>query len=427
MKALNGATARLEPVSSRQTDPDLRRAVRAVYVAFAGGGVMMASWASRIPQIRDHLDISPGQLGIILLCIAIGSIISLPSSGVIVARFGEARTVAAMALLECVGLCLAGVGYLIGVLPVCIGLVLFGIGTGGWDVAMNVQGAAVERELGKSIMARFHAGWSIGTVGAAAVGAAVIALHVPVTVHLVGAAVLVAVVVPFTVLRGFRPHVVQHEPRESRRTVYQSWREPRTVLIGLFVLCMAFSEGTGNDWLGVTMIDGYHTADALGTVALAVFLAAMTAGRWFGPGLLDRYGRVAVLRTLAVLALGGLLLVVFGHNVVAAFFGVAAWGLGTSLGFPTGISAAADDPARAAARVSVASSVAYLAFLGGPPLVGFVGDHLGVLRSLTVALVLIALAVGVSGVLTPLTPEPEPNSSVESSTEPRRNIGASRK
>jgi fucose permease len=171
---------------------------------------------------------------------------------------------------------------------------------------------------------------------------------------------------------------------------------------------MAFSEGTGNDWLGVVTIDGYHTADAVGTVALAVFLAAMTAGRWLGPGLLDRHGRVAVLRTCAVLALVGLVLVVFAPNIVLAFVGVAAWGLGTSLGFPTGISAAADDPRRAAVRVSVASSVAYLAFLGGPPLVGFVGDHVGVLRALTVAGVLIGLAVLISGVLAPLVPHPSP-------------------
>lgn len=392
-------------MSAQQTDPDVRRAVLAVYVAFTGGGLMFATWASRIPQIRDHLGVSPGQLGVILLCIALGSVVSLPSSGVIVSHFGEARTVAALSLLECAGLCVAGIGYLAGAVPVCIGLVMFGVGTGGWDVAMNVQGAMVERRLGRSIMARFHAGWSIGTVGGAAIGAAAIALHVPVTAHLVAIAILVAVVVPITVLRGFLPHVAEPESRESRRTVYQAWREPRTVLIGFFVLCMAFSEGTGNDWLGVTMIDGYHTADAIGTVALAVFLAAMTAGRWFGPGLLDRHGRVIVLRTLAVIALAGLLLVVFAHNAVVAFVGVAAWGLGTSLGFPTGISAAADDPRRAAARVSVASSVAYLAFLGGPPLVGFVGDHLGVLRSLIVAGVLIALAVLVSGVLTPLAPE----------------------
>ncbi len=221
----------------------------------------------------------------VLLCIAIGSLVSLPLSGLIVARFGEARTVAAMALLECLGLVVAGLGYLVGVLPVCVGLVLFGLGTGGWDVAMNVQGASVERVLGRSIMARFHAGWSIGTVAGAAIGALMVALHVPVTAHLIGCAVAVAAVVPFVrVARTTCPTSRSPRTEAPRPSVWQAWREPRTLLIGVFVLCMAFSEGTGNDWIGVVMIDAYHTVDAIGTLALAVFLAAMTLGRWFGPG-----------------------------------------------------------------------------------------------------------------------------------------------
>ena len=392
-------------MSARPSDPQLARAVRAVYVSFMGAGLAMASWAARIPQVRNHLHMTPGQLGVVLLCIAIGSLVSLPLSGLIVARFGEARTVAAMALLECFGLVVAALGYLVGVVPVCIGLVLFGLGTGSWDVAMNVQGAAVERELGRSIMARFHAGWSIGTVVGAAIGAGMVALHVPVTAHLLGCAVVVAAVVPFYALRGYLPHVTEPETEAQRPSVWQAWREPRTLLIGVFVLCMAFSEGTGNDWIGVVMIDAYHTADAIGSLGLAIFLAAMTTGRWFGPALLDRFGRVPVLRSCAVVALAGVLLVVFAHNVVLAFVGVIAWGVGTSLGFPTGISAAADEPGRAAARVSVASSVAYLAFLGGPPLVGFVADHVGVLHALTVVSVLVLIAVVLTGATAPLKAE----------------------
>ena len=119
----------------------------------------------------------------------------------------------------------------------------------------------------------------------------------------------------------------------------------------------------------------------IGPLTFALFLAAMTAGRWFGPALIDRRGRVFAVRTSAVVALVGLLLVVFGAVLPVAMVGAALWGAGTALGFPVGMSAAADDPAMAAAWVSVAASIAYTAFLAGPPWIGFLGDQVGVLRS----------------------------------------------
>jgi len=166
-------------------------------------------------------------------------------------------------------------------------------------------------------------------------------------------------------------------------------------------MCMAFTEGTGNDWLSIASVDGYHTSKTAGALTLACFLAAMTTGRWFGPGIIDRYGRVHTLRAFGLVALAGLALVVFGQVYGVALAGAVLWGLGTSLGFPVGISAAADDPANSPARVSVVASIAYLAFLGGPPLVGFVGDHTGVLRSLTVAGAMLTIAILISGACAP--------------------------
>jgi predicted MFS family arabinose efflux permease len=388
--------------ASAVAGPPLSRAVGAVYVAFILSGFAFASWASRIPQIRDSLAVSPAQLGFILLCVAAGSIMSIPLAGTIVARFGEARTVAIMSTILACGVLLVGIGTTVGVPPVCAGLALVGFGNGAWDVAMNVQGAAVERDLARSIMSRFHAGFSVGTVAGAGVGAAMVALGIGVMPHLIVVAALVVAIVPVIALRGFLPHVVEGRSVSSTRTALAAWREPRTLLIGLFVLCMAFTEGTGNDWLSLGVIDGYHTSTTVGVITLDVFLAAMTLGRWFGPGILDRHGRVLVLRVCAATALAGLLLVVFGHTYPLALVGAILWGLGASLGFPTGMSAAADDPKHAAARVSVAASIAYLAFLAGPPLIGFVGDHIGVLRGLTVAAALLAVAILVCGACAPL-------------------------
>jgi predicted MFS family arabinose efflux permease len=380
----------------------VRAAARATYIAFIGSGFAFASWAARIPQVRDRLHLQPSELGLVLLAIAAGSVIALPLSGPVLTRLGSRRTVAVMSVVLAAGLVAAALGYLYGVLPVVAGLFLVGLGNGAWDVAMNVQGARVEQHLGRSIMSRFHAGFSLGTVAGALIGAAMVALRVPVTAHLLGVAVVVAVVVPVAVRRFVPDHDGYAADEAGPAGSWTAWTEPRTLLIGLFVLAFAFAEGTGNDWISVALIDDHHAPATVGTLGFALFLAAMTAGRWVGPGLLDRYGRVAVIRALSILAVVGLVLFVFGPSTPVAFAGALMWGGGTSLGFPVGMSAAADDPARAASRVSVVASIGYCAFLGGPPLIGFLGQQFTVLRALTVVAALLALAALITGSVRPL-------------------------
>ncbi|HSS91788.1 MAG TPA: MFS transporter [Streptosporangiaceae bacterium] len=396
----------------------VRGATRAVYIAFIVNGFIFASWAARIPQVRDGLRVSPGVLGLILLSVAVGSTIATPLSGLVITWLGDSRTVAVMSLTAAAGMAIVAVGFRYGIPPVAAGLFLFGFSSGTWDVAMNVQGAAVEQRLRRSIMSRFHAGWSIGTVAGAGIGAAMVALGVPVTAHLLAAALVVAAVVPIAA-RRFLPHARAETRRDGtavRRSPLRAWTEPRTLLIGLFVLCMAFTEGTSNDWLSLGVIGGYHTAAALGTLTFAVFLAAMTTGRWFGPAFIDRYGRVPVLRVCAATALAGLILLeaggvlAAGGLLAAALAGALLMGLGTSLGFPTGISAAADDPRYAPGRVSTAASIGYLAFLAGPPAIGFLADHVGVLRGLSVTGALLTVAFILCPVTAPISPSgPEPD------------------
>ncbi|NUO55623.1 MAG: MFS transporter [Hamadaea sp.] len=386
-----------------------RAATTATYAAFIGSGFAFASWAARIPQVRDQLDLEPATLGLVLLAIAAGSLLALPLSGPVVTRFGSAKTVAAMASLLAVALTVVALGALAGVFPVVIGLAMLGFANGAWDVAMNVQGTVVERRLGRSIMSRFHAGFSLGTVAGALLGTLMIALKVPVTAHLLGVAAVIAVSIPWYAQRFLDDRAeTPAEPGDGavRTSPLTAWREPRTLLVGLFTLAFAFAEGTGNDWISVAAIDGHHVSPALGTLAFAAFLTAMTIGRWFGPGLLDRFGRVPVVRVLCVIGVGGVLLFVFGPSPAYAFAGTLLWGVGVALGFPVGMSAGGDDPQRAAARVSVIASIGYCAFLAGPPLIGFLGEHLTVLRALTVVAVMLGLAALVADSVRPLPGTP---------------------
>lgn len=366
--------------------PELTSARNAVGLTFFLNGLVFASWVSRIPEARSSFDLTNGQLGLLLLAIAAGSVMALPTTGAAINRWGTVRVVRLGAVAAASGMTLAAVGFGEVLVLTTAGLLLYGIGIGVWDVAMNVEGAEVERGLGRTIMPRFHAGFSGGTVVGALLGALLVELSVPAVLHLIGVVALALVVVWVTSPR-FLPIVEVHP--EHRTSAARAWLEPRTLLIGVMVLALATTEGTANDWLAVALVDGHDVSHAVGVAGFAVFVAAMTAGRFAGTTLIDRFGRVAMLwGTMATAGLG-VVLIVFGSHPAVVVAGIVLWGAGASLGFPVGMSAAADDPVRAAARVSVVSTIGYAAFLAGPPLLGFVGDEVGTLKALLVVAVLL--------------------------------------
>jgi len=362
-----------------------RRAVAAVFVL---NGFLFASWVSRIPDVRDTFELSNGALGLLLLVIAVGSVGALPTTGAAIGRWGTVRVLRAGVVTAAVGLGAAAVGLGSSLVLTAAGLLAYGVGIGVWDVAMNVEGAEVERHLERTIMPRFHAGFSLGTVVGALLGAAVIAVGVPGWAHLL-AAVALATAIAWPGAGAFLPVVAVDD--EDRSPAAAAWLEPRTLMIGVMVLALALAEGTANDWLAVALVDGHGVSHAVGVAGFGIFVAAMTVTRFVGTNLLDRYGRAVVLwSTMAVAALG-VVLIVFGSGLVVVL-GIVLWGAGASLGFPVGMSAAADDPVHAAARVSVVSTIGYGAFLAGPPLLGFVADDVGTLRALLVVPVLLVPA-----------------------------------
>jgi len=360
---------------------DGRRATTAVLVVFALNGFLFANWVSRLPAVRDALDLTPGQMGLLLLIGSIGSLLALPAAGAFAQRSGTAATVRGSAGVAAGGFAVVIAGLLVGAVPLlAVGLLVAQVGIAGWDVAMNVEGGVVEHAISREIMPRFHAGFSIGTVAGAGVGAVAALLHVPVTVHLATVAVGVALGTVATT-RGFLPHTAAPAPGGGRRRrlarAFGGWREPRTVLVGVMVLAFALTEGAANDWVALAVVDGFATSDAVGAVGFGVFVVAMTLMRLAGETLLARFGRVAVLRGTTVLALAGLLLFALSPWLWLAFAGAFLWGLGAALGFPAGMSAAGDDPLHAAMRVSVVASIGYMAFLCGPPLLGLLAEHVG--------------------------------------------------
>ncbi|SDD73772.1 MFS transporter [Nocardioides lianchengensis] len=383
---------------------DVIPARNAVGLSFALNGLLFATLVSRIPAVREHLDLGNGQLGLLLLAIAAGSVLTLPTTGALIQRSSAATVVRLGAAFDACGLVLASLGA--GVLELvplaAVGLFVHGIGIGIWDVAMNVEAAEVERRLQRTVMPRFHAGWSFGSIAGAAIGIPMAAADVPLVLHL-GAVALVALILAVITSRRFLPAEVDHaEPSGSAAS---AWTESRTLAIGAMVLAFALVEGTANDWLSLALIDGYDVRHWVGVAGFSVFVCAMTTGRLLGPVVLDRFGRVPVLRATAAAAAVGIVLVVLGPHPLVVALGILVWGLGASLGFPVGMSAAADDSRRSAARVSVVSTIGYSAFLAGPPLLGLVGDQVGTLDALLVVAVLMVPAFLSASAARPVVPE----------------------
>ena len=398
-------------------DPVLRRWRNAVFVIFWLTGFIFASWATRVPNVRDILDASTGQMGLLILGLAAGSVLGLFASSHVIARLGATATILLCLSLACAGLVVVGViaTFAPGLVILFVALMTLGVGYSITDVAMNLSGAANERRIGRTLMPMFHASFSLGTMLGAGFGALTQHFGVPIGAHLVGVG-LAALVTTRIAVRFLQPaeHVVADEPDASTsgppafdsmadpladapspdgwRSRMAVWRDPRILLIGVIVLGMAFAEGSANDWLSLSMVDGYGTTNAGGAVVFGVFVTAMTVGRVLGGRILDRFGRVAVLRGTAVLAVVGLLLVILGPNLGVAVVGVVLWGLGASLGFPVGMSAAADDPRTATASVAAVATIGYFAFLIGPPLIGLLGDRVGLLDAFWVVVVLTVVA-----------------------------------
>ncbi|KAA9395241.1 MFS transporter [Kocuria coralli] len=435
----------------------LRSWTAAVFAVYFASGLATSAWLTRIPSIADSLGLGPAALGALLLTQTVAAFASVSASGVIVLHLGAKRTLALFSTMVAVGLMVLGAGVtFLQSLPVTVvGLLLFGLGSATWNVAANVEGTALERGLGRSIMPMMHGFFSIGTVLGAGVGSVAAATGVPVVWHVSGMAVVVFALVwsslPYlqgaqreallrrqdlqpitsqlTIITGTLPVVSRDDDGVARTpgdgpdssgsrsgaakdgetplSMRAAWRDPRTVLVGIFVLGMALTEGAANDWVALALTDGYGAAESLGAMGYGIFVAAMTTGRMSGTWLIDRFGRIFVLRIACSMALAGLAVFAFSPSLTVGLISLFLWGLGASLGFPVGMSAAADDPVKAAANVSVVSTIGYGAFLGGPPLLGLLGEAVGVRNALAFVMLFVVLSFLLIPWLRPLEAERE--------------------
>lgn len=392
--------------TSIKSTPNVNAAAVATFLVFGMNGLVFASWAARIPAVTEALSLTSGQMGTLLLCTAVGSLLALPSAGWVVGKIGTANTVRVAGIVAgAAGAAIAFALLAASIPATAVALFFFGIGIGLWDVAQNIEGADVEHRLKRTIMPQFHAAFSGGAFVGALIGAGLSQLGVGLPVHLLVIA-SIAVVLALTVPRYFLPHqaavLETHDDGAPVAKGPTAWRDGRTLLIGVVVLGATLTEGAGNDWIAKAAVDGLGASESTGALLFALFVLAMTIMRFLGGRVIDKFGRVTVLRASMAAAALGLALFVFAGNVVLAGVGAALWGIGAALAFPMGMSAAADDPKHAAARVSVVSTIGYVAFLAGPPLLGYLGDHTGIHLALLAIGAPILVALVLAGVAKPL-------------------------
>ncbi|PRI12404.1 hypothetical protein B4915_01670 [Leucobacter massiliensis] len=404
------------------------RWVGAVTVIFVVVGLGFGTWLSRIPAIRDELGATPSEMSVYGLCLAVGSVAGLAISGRLIERFGPRRTLAVFAVLAALALPAAAAIILAGALPAGLA-VLFGYGFAFsvCDVAMNVSGANAERALGRPRMPLMHGGYSLGAVAATGIGAAAEAAGVPVPLHflavMVGGAVVLLALLP-ALPRDERAARIAAERRRGAPAsgcgasgtdegasagaaggpgapeapegevpasaaaagagparASTPWRDPRIVVIGVMTLSFGLFEGTASDWLPLALVDGHGVSNQLGAAMLSVFFAAVMLVRLIGSPLILRFGRSGVLRASAALAMAGVVVTILAPGTPLVIVGVVLWGVGTSLGWPTGISAAADRVETAARDVAAVSALGYGSMLLGPMAFGFLGEHVGLLTA----------------------------------------------
>jgi len=378
---------------------------------FGLGGITISAWGPRLPAIKAGLGIGTATIGLLLAGVTVGALLGLVASTPLRRWLGGRRAVAGAILLVAAAIALMGVALTLVVVPlVAVAFVITGTGLGALDVLINVEGAAVERTAGRTLMPGMHAAWSIGVAVGSGIGAACAALGITPAAQLIGEAVVIAAAAPVTLAIPAGqsvPDGTAEPPRDRGAQLRQwlrGWLEVRLLLIGLVMFGVELGEGSANSWLTLAVRNDHGQSAAVAALFFTVFATCEGLSRIFAGPVVDRLGRAGVVRLTAALGIAGIMVFILARNPWIVLFGVMLWGVGVSLGFPLGTSAAAASGPDAVARISVVSSIGYFANLAGPPAIGALAQAAGLLNAVWVIAVLFAAVFAAAGSLRPRPP-----------------------
>jgi MFS family permease len=340
----------------------------AVSAFFFVAGLSFASWASRIPDIKNSLNLSEGALGLILFALPVGQMLSLPVSALLIRRFGSRMMLMSSALLY--PLLLVFLALAPSSLMLVFALAMFGFLANLMNISMNTQAVGVERSYGRSIMASFHGLWSVGGFTGALLGGVFVSLEMSPFVHFIIIFALSALIA----MVGFKYTLNEDEQPEVKQPLFAK-PDSRILMLGLIAFCCMVCEGAMADWSGVYFQKVVDVAPDKTTLGYIAFTSTMAIGRFMGDGLVTRFGVKTILQWSGILIAGGLAMAILLPGILTATLGFLLVGFGVSSVVPIAFGLAGKSKTMSAsAALAAVSTISFLGFLIGPPMIGFIAE-----------------------------------------------------
>lgn len=350
----------------------LNRIRWAVSFFYFGMGLCFSSWASRIPNIKAALELSDGELGSILFALPVGQLTMMVFSGKLVTRFGSHRVLPFAIFMYAFSL--TNIGLAQNAWQLALGLFSFGIFGNLTNISVNTQGIYTEGLFRRTIMSSFHGMWSLAGFSGALIGLGMLALKITTYMHfvIVAAVVLVLVAINFKYLIKAKEKVRVEKKKSFRKP------DKSLILLGVIGFCSMASEGIMFDWSGVYFKDIVKAPGSLIVLGYTSFMIMMASGRFFGGHLIDKFGRKKVMQISGAMISSGLYLAVIFPYIIPCTLAFMIVGLGVSTVIPTLYSIAGKHPTIPTGEALTAvSSVSFLGFLMGPPVIGHIAELFG--------------------------------------------------
>jgi MFS family permease len=368
---------------------------RAVMAAFALNGLLFGAWAARVPAFKDRFDLEPGTLGLLLLCLAAGAILSFPLAGALSEKWGASTLTVRCAWAYGPALVLLSLAPNVWTLG--LALLVFGAMHGAMDVAMNGWGARVETQSARSTMSVFHALFSLGAGLGAGSGYLAVQSGMALQLHLL-LVVVIGGAVGLALMQPASGSDLKARP-EAESPLF-ALPTGRLALVGLIAFSVSMGEGAMADWSAVFLRLSVQATDAQAALGYAAFSATMVLMRLAGGYVTDRLGAVLTVRASGLIAACGLAIAIGANSLTIALAGLAITGIGYAVVMPLVFSRAARDPeVPSGPAIASVATLGYGGMLLGPPVIGFIAQLTGLPLSFVLLVLLSLLAATLSAQL----------------------------